>query len=207
LKARKLRNRYFFVGGKTRGPSNDLALTSYSWLQATLSYVTETEAPVGIEDLVDEDENFCLDCEDHTLYQTQVARLTVIKAGIFKRMSTSDFSPESSEATRLSLRQWLDQIPEQIRLENLDKPNVSPEARISGLYLHSFYLGGRMLVYRWILSWIIQVRRAGRDLPPETKVEAARCAEEGVLAARESAITLYTIYQEGGAVRHCWLCM
>ena len=171
-----------------------------------MSYVPETEAPVSIDDVLDEDE-CCPDCEDHTLYQTQVARLTVIKAGIFKRMGTSEFSPESSEAIRLSLKQWLDPIPEQIRLDNLDRPSVSPEARISGLYLHSFYLGGRMLVYRWILSWIVNVRRASRDLPSGTKVEAARCAEEGVLAAKESATTLFTIYQEGGAVRHCWLCM
>lgn len=164
------------------------------------------EAPIRLED-IDDDDDRCLDCEDQTLYQTQVARLTVIKAGIFQRMGSSEFSPASSESIRSSLEQWFNQLPKQIRAENLDKSTVSPEARISGLYLHSFYLGGRMLVYRWILSSIVQARHAGKSLPSETKAEAARCAEEGILAAKESATTLFTIYQEGGAVRHCWLCM
>lgn len=171
-----------------------------------MSYVPENEDSIGLED-IDNDDECCLDCEDHASYQIQIARLTVIKVDIFQRMGTLTFSPKSSEAIRLSLKQWLDKVPEQIRLESLDKPTVSPEARISGLYLHSFYLGSRMLVYRWILSWIIQVRHAGNDMPPETKNEAARCAEEGILAAKESATTLFTIYKEGGAVRHCWLCM
>lgn len=122
-------------------------------------------------------------------------------------MRTSTFSPKSSEAVRSSLDEWLAKVPKHIRLESLDESIVSPEARISGLYLHSFYLGGRMLVYRWILSWIIQVRRAGNDVPQDTKDEAARCAEEGLIAAKESATTISMIYKEGGAVRHCWLCM
>lgn len=64
-----------------------------------------------------------------------------------------------------------------------------------------------MLVYRWILSSIVQMRRTGHDLSSDAKREASRCAEEGVLAAKETATTLFTIYKEGGAVRHCWLCM
>ncbi|XPS91775.1 hypothetical protein M3J09_001184 [Ascochyta lentis] len=181
-------------------------LACRGWLQATLSYIPETEPPVRLED-VDGGDQCCLDCEDQTLYQTQVARLTVIKAGIFQQMRSIEFSKESSEAIRLSLSQWLDQVPEHIRLENLGKPTVSPEAHISGLYLHSFYLGSRMLVYRWILSWIIQIRQEGIVPPPETKNESSRCADEGLLAAKESVVTLWNIYEGGGAVRHCWLCI
>lgn len=60
-----------------------------------------------------------------------------------------------------------------------------------------------MLVYHWILSWIVLTRRTENDLPTEDMAKAARCAAEGVLAAREAAETFYTIYKEGGAVRHC----
>lgn len=163
---------------------------------------------MNIDAVIDEvDDECCLDCEDHTVYQTQVARLTTIKAGIFQCMRASGFSIEASEAVRRSLHGWLDQVPKHIRLENLGKSTVSPEARISGLYLHSFFLGGKMLVYRWILSSIVQMRRTGNYLSLDAKTEASRCAEEGVLAAKEAATTLFTIYKEGGAVRHCWLCM
>lgn len=183
---------------------SEIWLTNYRWLQATLSYVPTVGDPIRVEDMEVESNSAP---DDNELFQTQVAKFTVIKAGIFRRMQNASFSLQLSRAIRRSLDEWLEALPEHSRLENLAKPSISQEARISGLYLNSFYLGGKMLAYRWILSWVLHEKQSGRELSSELEKETARCADEGILAAKQSADTLYALYAEGAAVRHCWLCM
>lgn len=144
--------------------------------------------------------------EDNTHYQMQVTNLTLIKASIFRRMINTEFDVGSRQAIGDSLNQWLKGLPKQMQLESINEP-MDPEARVSRLYLHSFYLGGVMLVYRWILSWTVQRKELGLPITTQLEEEAALCAEEGREAAKKSAEILNILFTEGGAVRHCWLCM
>jgi hypothetical protein len=179
----------------------ELKLIQSSWLQTTLSYVPSTEDSMLLED-VELEQDVGLD--NNAFYQIHIAKLTILEAKIFRGMQNTKFSIQSSRAARLSLGQWSDSIPAQLRLENLSR---SPALRMSGLYLHAFYLGSQMLMYRWTLSWALHTMNADANLPEELELEAARWVDEGILAAAESAATLHTMYSEGAVVRHCWFCM
>lgn len=176
----------------------------YRWLQTTLSYVAPDPVPDEIISVdIESESNF----KDSAFYQLQVAKLTLIESNNFRRIREEDFSMVSSRAIRESLNGWLQELPEEIELQNLEAASLDPETRISALYLHSFYLGGEMLSYRWILSWVMRQRQSGNNVTQELEQEAARWADDGIPAAKKSTELLYALYTTGAAVRHRWFCM
>lgn len=175
-----------------------------SWLQTTLSYISDDDERQELEHELLEGRD---ETQDNDVYQMQVTKLTTLVSRIFQRIPKTENFLETIRVVRHSLSQWLEAVPDSMRVRGQDEKASSPAARVPQLYLHSFYLGSQMLVYRWTLSWFLQRQQSADDISQELRRESFRCVEDGILAAKESAAVLHTLYSEGAAVRHCWLCM
>lgn len=145
--------------------------------------------------------------QDNDVYQMQVTELTTLVSRIFQRIPKTENFLDTIRIVRHSLSQWLGAVPDSMRVRGQDDTASSPATRVPQKYLHSFYLGSQMLVYRWTLSRLLQRQQSADHISQELRRESFRCVKDGILATKESAAVLYTLYSEGAGVRHCWLCM
>ena len=144
------------------------------------------------------------------MLQMQFAKLSIIQANIFRQVFCSSQDDGDALATDKTLEKWFDQLPDSMRLGP-----VKGTAGILGapsryyahmpiLYLHLFYQGGNMLLYRRALT------QAHNDLRAQSiyhEQEMLLYINRGVEGAKKAADILYALYAAGGAVKHCWLCM
>lgn len=142
--------------------------------------------------------------------QSELTKISILKADILRlNLVFKDLSFLTIESILLDLREWDAQLPFVMRLENVRDANLPWNLRLTIYHTHLLYLGAFMLLYRRIASQIVRSRdfSGDRTLPWLPSKELARCAEQGVQAAKKSARILEILMEEKGIFKKCWLVM
>ncbi|KAK6083151.1 N-terminal fungal transcription regulatory domain-containing protein (zinc finger protein) [Seiridium cupressi] len=195
-------------------------LTLQFWLQTTLGWSParsvslheltwrdiELQTPRGLEDTeffqqamarIAIQKHKLLQVLPNTVSQIRSFRGNVDTDPLKQNIPTSHFT-----ALKRSLQEWYDALPTDAQPSNMLDAPVSSTARFKLYYLHLSHLGARLLLFRCMLR-----RRGVLGERDDDFHGWGNWMHEGLMTARQSARFSYLMYSEGGAVRHCWLCI
>lgn len=178
---------------------------SRGWLSATLGYITDDAYPLDVLDgheLDNEEEELSVD----DMCQTEIAKISTLKAQLLRILFTSHtLSVGSLRTVKEGLGNWYANLPHEIGLGNMDM-GIDSVAKASVFFIHLQHLGALMLVHRRIMLYFTNTD-PGEWISSHLLSEAAQSAEEGLIAAKQSARILDLLVQEESLFRKCWLGM
>ncbi|KAJ9134028.1 Nitrogen assimilation transcription factor nit-4 [Pleurostoma richardsiae] len=177
-----------------------------SWLSFTLGYISGNDVISGRVLLSEMNVDDSSDISD--IIQTEMVKISLLKATILRmNLAFKDLSVLTMDSIVEDLRDWRRRLPTSLHLENLVISDIPENSRTSVYHLHLLYLGAFMLLYRRLSSQFLRShgRQENRDLlwPPSEHV--ARHAEEGVLAAKDTARLLRLLLTQNMIFKRCWL--
>ncbi|KAF2015138.1 hypothetical protein BU24DRAFT_452012 [Aaosphaeria arxii CBS 175.79] len=174
------------------------------WLRVTSSITTiETDDAVTSHNL---DKFGDSDVIRNSGIQVEVLAMIKIMMHICRVVLSTRFSLSWSRGIQSLFHDWLQTLPDQMRLD-LRTRLLDPNERVYMLSLHSFSFGGKMLMYRWVLSSFIDPGLEHGAMTQETQEDTTNCIEDGILSAGKAAEILHVFYMEGMAVKYFWFCM
>jgi hypothetical protein len=144
--------------------------------------------------------------------QTELTKIAILKANILQMdLAFKDLTILAMESILDDLKGWHSQLPQPMRIENLRNEDISAEERRSiHHHVHLLYLGSIMLLYRRIASQFVRSYglESERTLASDRFNDPAfEHANQGLVAAKQSARILHVLLSEDGVFRRCWLVM
>ncbi|ETS82890.1 hypothetical protein PFICI_04766 [Pestalotiopsis fici W106-1] len=177
-----------------------------SWLSSTLGYVSGNDMmvnghlPVG----------FTSDSDNVIeIVQAEMTNIAVLKAKILRmHLAFKDLTVLSVKSILVDLQTWYGRLPAQIRLDYDERDSLTPLTKWSIYHVHLLYLGANIILYRRMSSQLIETRHSGIGQgvlqSPLEKLYSDH-GGQAVLAAKSSAHMLFSMLQETGIFRRCWL--
>ncbi|KAI4148424.1 MAG: hypothetical protein LQ340_005099 [Diploschistes diacapsis] len=177
-----------------------------SWLVCSLGYLSgrtiTTEgtplAEVELDDSGDPDE----------IVQTEMVRISLLKADILRtNLTFRDLTAPVIESVFEKLQDWYDNLPSQMHIGNGGRGDLPVEVRTSVYHAHLLHLGAIKLVYRRIVSQFVRSKALASDrgILPLPLENIAKYAEEGILAAKQSARILQLLKSDDLVFKRCWM--
>jgi hypothetical protein len=145
--------------------------------------------------------------------QAKMTKISLLKSEILRmHMDLKEPTVSAIQTISDALQKWYDSLPQEMLIQKLLQENSvrDTEARRSLYYVHLLYLGTIMLMYRRIASQFgCWYRLENSRIMLSDRLDRIICtsAEQGVLAAKQSARIVKLFYDEKGVYKRCWLVM
>ena len=142
-----------------------------------------------------------------------MTKISLLKAEMLRmHMAFKELTVLSLESILNDLQRWYEHLPREMLLDRLLSENriTDTEVRRSLYHVHLLYLGAIVLLYRRLASQIVRSCGFGdgHNIAPFSFTRMAHnTAEQGVLAASQSARIVKIFLDESGIYRRCWLIM
>jgi hypothetical protein len=145
-----------------------------------------------------------------------MTKISLLKARVLRaHLALKVLDKTSLDSALQALQVWHDQLPPQLLLTTLARTDLAAQDRRTLFYVHFFYLGAIILVYRRIISQAAQAPRVneqeGRERVPPRRDNLGKdllgYADRGIFAAKYTARLLGLLLAESGIVKRCWLVM
>jgi hypothetical protein len=188
-----------------------------SWLSSTLGYISESD-DTSFQIVVPE---ASLEHDHNTpvgeIAQAEMTKISLLQARILRsHLALKVLTPDALDSALQTLQTWHETLPPQLLLANLGRTDMSEQDRRTIFYAHLLYLGAIILVYRRVVSQVVQDSRDGVDINLPTAAEVSlqplagillSQADKGMFAAKYTARILGLLLANRGIVQRCWLVM
>lgn len=184
-----------------------------SWMSSTLGYVSgkdeSTFQTVAPEVVLEHDHNTTIG----ELAQIEMTKISLLKARVLRaHLALKVLDKDSLDSALQALQVWHDGLPPQLLLTTLARTDLAAQDRRTLFYVHFFYLGAIILVYRRIISEAAQApwmnEQEGQEHVTRRKnpgKDLLGYADSGIFAAKYTARLLGLLLAERGIVKRCWL--
>ncbi|KAK4450192.1 nitrogen assimilation transcription factor nit-4 [Podospora aff. communis PSN243] len=186
-----------------------------SWLSSTLGYISESDDTsfqiVVPEASLEHDHNTPIG----EIAQAEMTKISLLQARILRsHLALKVLTPDALDSALQTLQTWHETLPPQLLLANLGRTDMSEQDRRTIFYAHLLYLGAIILVYRRVVSQVVQDSRVGTDINLPTAAEVSlqplagillSQADKGMFAAKYTARILGLLLANRGIVQRCWL--
>jgi len=175
------------------------------WMCATLGYVSDDAYSV---DVLDHYEDVDVDLKMDTIIQTEIAKISTLKAQLLRKLfNSANLLVEDLKTVKGSLHDWYINMPPAIQLGSLSAQSQEDVVkRVPVLLIHLQHLGGLILVQRRVMLFFAHPLKNGQP-SAELVQEAAQSVEDGLTAAKQSIRLLDLILEVNTLFNKCWLGM
>lgn len=132
-------------------------------------------------------------------------KIVTIKFDLLRlSLSFKEFSPLTVQTITTELQQWYQNLPNELRLPELNKNlDVSYDLRRTVYYINFLYFGAQIMLLRRVLHGSSE---------QGSMLDGANLVTMGLMdqvnyAARTSAQLFGRFKSEGNVVKRCWICM
>lgn len=176
-----------------------------NWLSSTLGCISSDESLNSKMNLKDVEIDGERDIAD--LVQTEMAKIALLKVEIVRtNLAFKELSILSIKNITDDLRKWYTELPPAMYLANLTQhADIPAELRRTIYFVHLLYLGALMLLYRRVVCHYVQQDHRNMFINPLNEV--SQYADQGVVAAKQTARILHLLRSEDGIFKRCWLVM
>ncbi|KAK8192612.1 hypothetical protein M8818_007782 [Zalaria obscura] len=174
-----------------------------NWLSSTLGCISSDESLNSKMNLKDVEIDGERDIAD--LVQTEMAKIALLKVEIVRtNLAFKELSILSIKNITDDLRKWYTELPPAMYLANLTQhADIPAELRRTIYFVHLLYLGALMLLYRRVVCHYVQQDHRNMFINPLNEV--SQYADQGVVAAKQTARILHLLRSEDGIFKRCWL--
>ncbi|KAJ9130010.1 hypothetical protein NKR23_g12376 [Pleurostoma richardsiae] len=172
------------------------------WLQAMVGWCLDDAD--AVDDLIFSDIGLEVPrgLRNDDLCQSELTDICLLRQKMSQDLAAEEPPLESFTTLRRSLSVWYDALPPGVHISNLAASPLDSVTRFKLYYLHLMHLSAILLLFRrFVRQYACFAGQSGLT------AEGKRWARDGPQAARQAARLTFLLCEEGGVLRHCWVCI